>query len=285
MTPLRALGIATILGCSHAPATTPPAPGANQPTTMGSFIAGPWGKLRIDDGGSGAGAPVIFVHGLGGDRHTWDAELAHLRPSRRALAFDLHGFGESAPPGSGDYSIDSMVADLATVVDATHVPRVVVVGHSFGADVVGAFAGKYPDRVAGVILVDPTPDFTGAGPADLDETEKAFIANRHKQWEGMLRGAAPGVSERVLETLDATAAPAFDGTLHTMIHYDPKPAFTHYAGPKIAIVGEGMDRLPISLHHVVPMDARIMKDVSHWPMLDRPDELAGLVDAFLATIH
>ena len=283
MSSLRTIGIAMILGCSHAPASTPPAPTAIQPAAVGGSIAGPAGKLRVDDGGSGAGAPVIFVHGLGGDRHTWDAELAHLRASRRALAFDLHGSGESAP--SADYTIDSMVADLAAVVDATHAPRVILVGHSFGADVVGAFAGKYPDRVAAVILVDPTPDFTGAGPDDLDETEKAFIANRHKQWEGMLRGAAPGVSDRVLKTLDATPAPAFDGTLHAMIHYDPKPAFTHYAGPKIAIIGEGMDRMPISLHHVVPMDAKIMKDVSHWPMLDHPDEFAGLIDAFLATIH
>ena len=281
---LRTLGIALILGCSHAP-PTPAAPVAIQPAIVNGSIAGPAGKLRVDDGGTGTGAPVILVHGLAGDRHTWDAELAHLRTSRRALAFDLHGFGESAPSGSNDYSIDSMVADLAAVVDATHAPRVILVGHSFGADVVGAFAGKYPDRVAGLIVVDPTPDFSGASPEDLDETEKAFIANRHKQWEGMLRGSAPGVSERVLATLDATAAPAFDGTLHAMIHYDPKPAFTHYAGPKLAIIGEGMERMPISLHHVVPMDAKVMKDVSHWPMLDRPDELAGLVDAFLATIR
>src|SRR5882724_5772751 len=198
MTSLRTIGLAMILGCSHAPGPTPPAAVPIQPTHVASSIAGPAGKLRVDDGGSGTGAPVIFVHGLGGDRHTWDAELAHLRASRRALAFDLHGSGESAPSASADYAIDSMVADLAAVVDATHAPRVIVVGHSFGAEVVGAFAGKYPDRVAGVILVDATPDFSGAGPDDLDQTEKAFIANRHKQWQGMLRGAAPGVSERVL---------------------------------------------------------------------------------------
>ena len=66
------------------------------------WIPGPRGRLRVDDGGSGDGVPVVFVHGNGGNRTQWAATLVHLRQSRRAIAFDLAGMGDSElPPDIG----------------------------------------------------------------------------------------------------------------------------------------------------------------------------------------
>jgi pimeloyl-ACP methyl ester carboxylesterase len=246
-----------------------------------AFIDGPSGKLRVDDGGTGA-VPVIFVHGLGGDRHVWDEALAHVRKDRRAIAIDLHGSGESALSPKDDYLIESFVADLAAVVAAGHFQRVVLVGHSYGAAIVADYAALNPERVAGIILVDPTADFTGLPPDQRDGFEKNFVEQRDEMFRGMLHGAGPDVPQRVSKTLDATPVPVFAGTLHGMFLYDPKPPLAKFTGPKIAIISEDMDQLPIALHHVVPgMVVRIMKDTSHWPQLDRPEEFAKLLDEFL----
>ena len=66
-----------------------------------SAVAGPRGALRVDDGGSG-GLPVVFVHGNGGNLTQWKAQLEHLRTSRRAVALDLHGMGESDRAADGE---------------------------------------------------------------------------------------------------------------------------------------------------------------------------------------
>src|SRR5438067_12275374 len=66
-------------------------------------VATPNGAIFIDDGGQG-GLPVVFIHGNGADSSNWAAQLARLRTSRRAVAVDLPGMGNSAPAANGDYS-------------------------------------------------------------------------------------------------------------------------------------------------------------------------------------
>ena len=51
-------------------------------------VPGPAGALYVDDGGEG-GMPVVFLHSYAGSTTHWAAQLAHLRPQRRALAIDL----------------------------------------------------------------------------------------------------------------------------------------------------------------------------------------------------
>jgi len=69
-------------------------------------------------GGAG-GVPVLFVHGLARNRAAWAAHVAHLRPGRRAIAIDLHGFCESARSAE-------MMDDAAAVKHgARRLPRLV----------------------------------------------------------------------------------------------------------------------------------------------------------------
>ena len=112
------------------------------------------GSLRVDDGGSGPGIPILFVHGNGANHNQWRHQLEHLRKTRRAVAFDLRGMGESDVPRNGDYSVDGMADDVHAVADALHLRRFVIVGHSYGGPVVADYAAKHPERVAGVVFAD-----------------------------------------------------------------------------------------------------------------------------------
>src|SRR5258708_5125663 len=128
------------LGCAH--------------MTQVTSIQGPQGRLHVEDGGRGSLVPVLFVHGNGANLTQWRAQLDHLRLTRRAVAFDLRGMGQSDVPADGDYSVSAMVDDVQSVADALHLKRFVIVGHSYGGTVVGAYAARHPERVAGVVFAD-----------------------------------------------------------------------------------------------------------------------------------
>jgi pimeloyl-ACP methyl ester carboxylesterase len=71
---------------------------------MSAFrVEGPAGALAVDDGGEG-GLPVVLVHSLAGNAGHWEAQLAHLRRTRRALALDLRGHAARCF-GRHDYAI------------------------------------------------------------------------------------------------------------------------------------------------------------------------------------
>ena len=64
-------------------------------------------SIYIDDGGDGS-LSVVFVHSLAGNTQQWSAQLSHIRTTRRAIALDLRGHGQSLPPADGDYAIESI---------------------------------------------------------------------------------------------------------------------------------------------------------------------------------
>jgi len=72
-------------------------------------ISGPAGFLHIDDGGA-VGVPVVFVHSFAGSTAHWAMQLAHLRKTRRAVAFDLRSHGQSASPARDDYAVEGGLA-------------------------------------------------------------------------------------------------------------------------------------------------------------------------------
>ena len=54
------------------------------------------GKVGFVEQGSGDRTPIIFLHGVGSDKSVWRPQLEHFARTRRALAFDYPGYGESA---------------------------------------------------------------------------------------------------------------------------------------------------------------------------------------------
>ncbi len=101
----------------------------------------------------GQGIPLLMVHGYPLDHTLWRAQMDGLSDIAQALAPDLRGFGQSE---SSD-GICTMVAyadDLAALLDALKIGRVIVCGLSMGGYIALAFWNKYASRVRGLILVD-----------------------------------------------------------------------------------------------------------------------------------
>ena len=243
--------------------------------------------LHIDDGGRGDAVPVLLVHGNGGNLTQWSAQLAHLRRSRRAVAFDLRGMGRSAAPADGDYSLAAMVSDVDVVADAVGLRRFVIVGHSYGGAVVTAYAAKHPERVAGVVLAD------AAGNVRLSpEQAQRFLDALRKDkdavigpWFGaILKPSGEAVRKAVLESAHNTPADALAGALQGLPGVDLTPFVAAYHGPRLAIAASDIES-PASFHKQFPdVPVKKIAGAGHWLMMDKPDEFNAMLDEFLATI-
>jgi pimeloyl-ACP methyl ester carboxylesterase len=113
--------------------------------------------------GNRALTPILFVHGLSYFSWDWLPVAGAFGKDRDCVAVDMRGFGDSARSPARDYSVPSMAQDLANVLDHLGWKRAVVLGHSMGGRSSAYLAAKQPQRVAGLVLVDYSPDNAPAG--------------------------------------------------------------------------------------------------------------------------
>jgi len=100
---------------------------------------------------TGAGSPIVFVHGSGMSAATWAPLLAQL-PDRRAIAIDLPGFGRNdAYSYAGRPLREHAVAQLSSTLDALGLERAAIVGNSLGAMWALCLALHAPERVSTVV--------------------------------------------------------------------------------------------------------------------------------------
>jgi len=103
---------------------------------------------------------LVFLHDALGSVRLWRDFPDQLVRStgRGALLYDRWGSGESealAPPYSKDYLIEEALDALPEVLSQTHVREAVLIGQSDGASIALACAGRFPERVRGVIALSP----------------------------------------------------------------------------------------------------------------------------------
>jgi pimeloyl-ACP methyl ester carboxylesterase len=102
---------------------------------------------------SGAGDPVVLIHGSGMSGATWAPVMAHLAGCR-AIAIDLPGFGSSDPHSySGRPLRAHATAQLTSVLDALQLERAALVGTSLGAMWALCLALDAPERVRAVVSI------------------------------------------------------------------------------------------------------------------------------------
>jgi pimeloyl-ACP methyl ester carboxylesterase len=111
--------------------------------------------LRIHVAESGKGRTVVFESGMGEDANTWNDVRSAVAEFSHTFAYDRPGLGQSDAT-SQPRTVVQMAADLHAVLKAADLrPPYVLVGHSLGGAIVQVFAHRYPNDVAGLVLVDP----------------------------------------------------------------------------------------------------------------------------------
>lgn len=115
-------------------------------------------RIRVIEQGAGDRA-VLLVHGVGGWSENWSEAMDRIAASgRRAIAFDLPGFGESTPVRGARY-FDPKRPFYPAIVDgvrmALGLDRPHLVGHSLGGGIAAVTAVSHPDAFRSLTLVAP----------------------------------------------------------------------------------------------------------------------------------
>ena len=238
--------------------------------------------------GGGKGVPVLFVHGLAGDMGVWTAAMTHELTTRRTGAFDLRGHGASGVPQNGLFSIPSMGEDAAAVAEALGFRRYVLVGHSLGGAVAASCVGRHPDRVAGVFFLAPPnrPEDRSVSRGEhlLKTASQLRYRDQMKTSWGEALQPYPASHDQVLSALVRTPPEAIGGALAGLAVYDPLPDLRKADCPLYSLTLPGAES-PRSYHAIIPSIAHeTIEGVSHWVMLDAPEEFEHRLDAFLAKV-
>ncbi len=110
-------------------------------------------RLHIQDSGKGP-IPVVFDAGMGCNSLEWEHVQTEASKFTRACSYDRAGNGWS-DESPLERTSENIVEELRTLLKNANIPSpYILVGHSFGGPNVLLYANKYPEEVAGIILVD-----------------------------------------------------------------------------------------------------------------------------------
>lgn len=104
---------------------------------------------------SGAGEPLVLVHGTLGDQRYWARQMGPLGERFRVLALSLRHCWPGGWAEGGDFTIDRHVADVAGFIAALEAGPVRLVGHSRGGHIAFRVAERHPGLVRALVLAEP----------------------------------------------------------------------------------------------------------------------------------
>ncbi len=134
-------------------------------------------RLHVHDWGPSDGKPLLCLHGV----TSWGGRFRRLAEDRlgsfHVFAPDLrgHGLSDWEPP----WNPGTYIADLIETLDALHLDRVDVVGHSFGGRLALELAARRPERVHRLVLLDPAvwvPPPVALERADLAAEDESYAS-------------------------------------------------------------------------------------------------------------
>jgi aminoacrylate hydrolase len=99
----------------------------------------------------GAGFPVLLVTGLAGTAQYWNDQIPALSRSFEVVVHDHRGIGES-DPATCTSTMERLAADVVALMDALHIDKAHVVGHSAGGAVAQILAIQHPHRLASIVI-------------------------------------------------------------------------------------------------------------------------------------
>jgi 3-oxoadipate enol-lactonase len=186
----------------------------------------------------GSGPLVVFLHGIGGNRHHWRHQLPVFATRFKAVAWDARGYGDS-DDYAGALRFDDFTADLLRVLDHFRQPKAHLVGLSMGGRIARNFALRHPERVARLVLANTTPGFDALTP----EQVKKFVEERKARSPATIKAlisqhARPGAYEDLLESFKALRQPSYLKTLEASVTQDRAAAIERIRAPTLVVTSD-----------------------------------------------
>ena len=250
--------------------------------------AGAW-RLRYLKLGEGEGAPLVLLHGFGGDLNSWMFNQEPLAAARAVYALDLPGHGGSQKSvGAGN--VTALAEAALAFLDAAAIGSAHLAGHSLGGGVALLLALDNPDRVVSATLVSPI----GLGPEiNADYIEGFIEAGKRKEMKAVLQElfADPELVSRdmvmdvlkakridgAIDSLRAIAGAAFAGGSQSL---ELGGRLGELAAPAQVIWGVEDRIVPLAHAGNVPEGIAVhrLDDAGHMAHMERASEVNGLIE-------
>ncbi len=253
------------------------------------------GRFAYEAAGCPEKRPLVFLHGIGGRARAWRNQLAVFGERYRAIAWDMPGYGGSAP--LLNVSIASLAEALQDFLRQIGAIKPVLVGHSIGGMIVQQWLLKNPDAAAGVVLAQTSPAFGRTdgdwqkrfvdakfGPLDRGQTLSSLAPTLVKE----LVGDHPDANGMALarDCMAEVPEQTYRAAILALIGFDLRSALKDITVPTLLLSGSKDVNAPApmmaKMATYIPTAKYIELDsVGHLANLERPDAFNVALDQFL----
>jgi 3-oxoadipate enol-lactonase len=258
--------------------------------------------MKTDDGRFGyeaAGAadlpPLVFLHGIGGAARVWRGQLDAFGDRYRAIAWDMPGYGGSAPlPNVTIAALADALKDFLRQVGAA---KPILVGHSIGGMIAQQLLVHDPIIAEYVVLAQTSPAFgrpdgdwqkefleARLGPLDRGETMASLAPRVVADLVG--DDADPAGIELACECMASVPEASYRAAMRSMLGFDLRKSLGQICVPALVIAGTKDRNAPApmvkKMASFIPNATYVeLEGVGHLAGLEQPGEFNAVLDDFL----
>ncbi|WP_420150412.1 alpha/beta fold hydrolase [Spirosoma sp.] len=241
---------------------------------------------------------LLFVHGADIDLSYWNAQLAYFKDRYHVIAIDLPGHGKSGR-NKKHWTVKNMGEDVATFIRSLKLEQVILIAHSMGGNVGLVAATTNPDPVIGFIGID---NFKSAGqplPSEYQEQSKQIVEQLHQNFADtneqyvrmvLVTPETPeAVSARVINDYRNAFQPMAIEIIEAIFNdeYLTERELLPKLSCKLHLIN--VDYMPTQKEPLKQLTTKgfaihPMEGTSHYPMIEKPDELNQLLDQTIEEI-
>ena len=252
-------------------------------------------RLYYDLTGPENGPVVCITHSLASDGGSWAEQVPPLLEAGfRVLRLDMRGHGGSDPV-AGDYTIQALAADVATVLDALAIPRVHYIGLSIGGMIGQAFAIEHSAKLISAMWCDTLP----ASPSGAAMWEERMSTVRRansldpladgtvERWfTDAFKPRNPGRWKQIRDTVAATTPAGYLGCSAAIMNFDFAAQLPSLRMPVLVVCGADDPGTPASenrrLAGLVPGGRyEEIPGMRHFPNVEAPDAFNPIMIGWL----
>jgi 3-oxoadipate enol-lactonase len=255
------------------------------------------GRFSYEAAGDHASQPLVFLHGIGGAARAWRGQLNTFGDRYYAVAWDMPGYGGSAPLATvGISALADALRDFLLQVGAT---KPVLVGHSIGGMIVQQLLSKAPNIARAIVLAQTSPAFgkpdgdwqktfidARLGPLDRGET----LASLAPSLVGELVGDDPDIGGMALarDCMAAVPETTYRATMLALMGFDLRHALKNIAVPTLVLSGSKDSNAPAPMmakmaSHIPSAKYVEIEGAGHLVNLERAGAFNAALDQFLKT--
>ncbi len=243
---------------------------------------------------------LVFLHGFGGNKDTWDRVVKALNNQYHAIVIDLPGHGDSISKKTLSYTITDQSQRVHAFLEAVGVNDFYLLGHSMGGAIALRYAGSYAENLKGLILIDSLGlektksdgvklvEISDKNPLydvcteERLETLWAYSMHKRPYVPGMIKSAmleekcARRDLEKILyedmyKDVCCLTDLAKNITIPTLIVWGDQDKMTH------------IDNATVFHETIEGSKLVIFKQIGHVPILEDPKQTSDVLDTFIKT--